>query len=296
MQPIARMTLIWPLPPAYRSWRRFWWHYPELLDTARSLKRDFPIATGLCARLADYVGDGLHCRDRFGSVVPVLHRAIATGLRLYAADLDCSRSGQCLCGSRAYATFVDPTLRAIAIMLSKIVITADDQIWQPAAGLPLTPWLLARGDVAPKVHHRASSRRHRERVKQALEAYVLTPDDLRALGRAPSIDTGVPASRSTEIMVASDLSLEDAESQRDRLYRRLTAYVHGELDAAEARAVEILMQRDEAVSHVVHGLVQLDEGLGEVLRWLDHLPLQPGPLGGTDAHGIILLPNDDGSS
>lgn len=65
-----------------------------------------------------------------------------------------------------------------------------------------------------------------------------------------------------------NLPLEDADSQRDRLYRRLTAYVHGELDAAEARGVEILMQRDEAVSHVVHGLVQLDEGLVEVLRYV----------------------------
>ena len=97
-------------------------------------------------------------------------------------------------------------------------------------------------------------------------------------------------------MAVSDRPLEDAESQRDRLYRCLTAYVHGERDAAEARTIEILIQRDEAVSHVVHGLVQLDEGLGEVLRWLDHPPLQPGPLGGTEAHGIILLPNDDGSS
>lgn len=170
------VSLLWPPDRQCRPWLQFWRRHREFLNEAHSLLIEEARVDDFCRRLDLYVSTDLFWVTHAGAS-PLLFEAFADGLRHYrSCRADEFARRPFVTTLNAHRDFVETTMSHVAERLSLVSLAAAEAIWSPASGQPLRPWLDEQsGGIS--VRCRAFDARHAERVRKALNDFVLHPRD-----------------------------------------------------------------------------------------------------------------------
>ena len=136
----------------------------------------------LCQRFLLYVSTDLYWVTRDGAS-PIAFDAIAAGLLSYRAARDAqSKTAASNTSLDAYRAFVDAIVDHAATRLSSAILLSAWDVWSPATGEPLQPWLDRRSHDIAILHH-LSGDAHEQRIRKALRDYVLDRRAHRPAGK-----------------------------------------------------------------------------------------------------------------
>jgi hypothetical protein len=154
--------------PLYQFSRR----HRELYEEISGLWLNVAGAPDLCRRFLTYVSTDLYWVTRDGAS-PIAFNAIAAGLQSYRTACDVqSKAAPSTTSLDAYRAFVDTTVDHAATRLSSAILLSAWDVWSPATGEPLQPWLDRRSRDIAVLHH-VSGDAHEQRIRKALRDYVL---------------------------------------------------------------------------------------------------------------------------
>jgi hypothetical protein len=163
--------------PLYQFSRR----HQELYKEISGLWACVAVAPDLCQRFLAYVSTDLYWVTR-DSASPIAFDAIAAGLLRYRTARDAqSKSAPSTTSLDAYRAFVDATVDHAAARLSSAILLSAWDVWSPATGEPLQPWLDRRSRDIAVLHH-LSGDAHQQRIRKTLRDYILDR-------RVPSLDS-----------------------------------------------------------------------------------------------------------
>ena len=129
-----------------------------------------------CQRLVDYVSTDLYWVTPDGAA-PLLFDAVGEALRQchLARRAHFDEKGCAPHPGAGFRLFFTTAMDHTAARLSAVSLASRDAVWLPAAGQPLQPWLEVQPQGAINYRCLSHDLRQEARVRDALEAHVLTP-------------------------------------------------------------------------------------------------------------------------
>lgn len=154
--------------PLYQFSRR----HRELYEEISGLWLNVAGTPDLCQRFLAYVSTDLYWVTRDGAS-PIAFDAIAAGLLSHRAARNAqSKAAPSTACLNAYRAFVDAIVDHAATRLSSAILLSAWDVWSPATGDPLQPWLDRRSRDIAVLHHVSSDAQH-QRIRMALRDYIL---------------------------------------------------------------------------------------------------------------------------